>query len=56
MAVVIQDFEVIAAPPPASQQPSAQASPPVRMPGPTPGDIARVIEHQKERAERVRAH
>jgi hypothetical protein len=54
VAVVINDFEILAdpAPPPADQQ----SPPPAPAPPPTPRDLERVLDRYCARAERVRAH
>ncbi len=55
MAVVIHDFEVVAEPPP----PPTTAPPPEGEPAigaPAPHDIERVMQRERERAARVRAH
>ena len=57
MAVVINEFEVIAAPPPATDSASKgseKAEPPPTPP--TMHDIAQIVRRHAERAERVRAH
>lgn len=55
MAVVINDFEVVPAEPPRSQNTAAQpsASNPAQ---PSPQAVERVVEHQISRSERVWAH
>jgi hypothetical protein len=57
MAVVINEFEVIAAPSPATESaakgPEKAEAPPA---APTMHDIAQVMRRLAERAERVRAH
>ncbi len=57
MPVVINEFEVVAEPPPASQ--STGPKPPGTAPSaptPTPHDIERIVRRQIERCARVRAH
>ncbi|MBO0780142.1 MAG: hypothetical protein J2P37_15060 [Ktedonobacteraceae bacterium] len=58
MPVIINEFEVITAPPSAKQgadqKPAAANS--AGAPGPTAHDIEQVVRHQKERCARVRAH
>ena len=54
MPVVINEFEVVADPPPPPADGKPVAAPPV--PPPTPNDLAAVARHAEERAERVRAH
>ena len=58
MAIVINEFEVVAEPPPTGQ-PGGTIPPTTGLPqttGPTPHDIERVVRRQKERCARVRAH
>jgi hypothetical protein len=52
MPIVIHEFEVVAAPPPA-REPAAPAPAPAG--GPSPHDIVRIVRHEAERLERVRA-
>lgn len=57
MAVVINEFEVV--PQPTQNQPAASAAAPSTATppmGPTAQDIERIIQHQRERLARVRAH
>jgi hypothetical protein len=57
MAVVINEFEVVAAPPPATASPPKGPAQPARPPASsTTHDIASVLRRQADRAERVRAH
>jgi hypothetical protein len=54
MAVVINEFEVVAeAPPPATTAQGTEATPPAQ---PTPRDVERMMRHRIERALRVLAH
>lgn len=59
MAVIINDFEVVSDEGESQQRSasaeSAQASVSAQ-PAPTPHDIERILEHQRERMERVWAH
>ena len=54
MAVVINEFEVVPAPP--EMGPSDQGGDRPPATGPTPREIERVIERATARARRVRAH
>jgi len=57
MAVVINEFEVVAAPPPATATPKKAPAKPERPPGSsTAHDIASALQRQADRGERVRAH
>jgi hypothetical protein len=57
MAVVINEFEVVAAPPPATATPTKVPAKPERPPGSsTAHDIASALQRQADRGERVRAH
>lgn len=53
MAVVINEFEVVPAPPPAAATVSAAPAPP---PGLSARDIETILQRLHERAVRVRAH
>jgi hypothetical protein len=55
MTVIINDFEIVAQPPP--QPPADTAEPSVAAPQPswTPADIERVMRRHRERLARVRA-
>jgi hypothetical protein len=56
MAVVINDFEVLAEePPPAAEASAAAGAHDAAPPAPTPQEIELVLRRQHERAERVRA-
>ena len=56
MAVVINEFEVVAAPPPATATPAKAAAKPERLPASsTAHDIASALQRQADRGERVRA-
>lgn len=55
MSVVINDFEVVAEPPPDSGNAPAEGAP-AASPGPTPQDIRDIVRQQAERMARVRAH
>lgn len=52
MAVVINDFEVIAQPPAPAPRPDATSAPPA----PAPSDIEKIVQREMERAARVWAH
>ncbi len=54
MPVVINEFEVVAAPQPAAEAAPAEAAP--ANPSPTPYEIERVVERQMERLARIWAH
>jgi hypothetical protein len=57
MAVVINEFEVVAAPPPATASPPKGPPKPERPPASsTTHDIASVLQRQADRGERLRAH
>ena len=55
MAVVINDFEVLAEGAPPAAEPEADRPAPPRAAAPTPQEIELVSRRQRERAERVRA-
>jgi hypothetical protein len=62
MAVVINDFEVVAEPAPggagshsASSEQKGEGGGGSGAPGPTPNDLRRVLRREMERVERVRA-
>ena len=57
MPVIINDFEIIAEPPPAPQvagpgQPTAE---PAQPPALHPEDVVRIARHEQQRRERLRA-
>lgn len=57
MAVVIDEFEVVAEPPPQSlSRGEAESTAPAQSDALTPQDIERITERQLERLARVRAH
>ena len=57
MAVVIDDFEVIAEPPPQNvSRGEAEANAPAPNNALTPDEIERITERQAERFARIRAH
>ena len=57
MAVVINEFEVVAEPTPASKPTGTlQPGTPQPVPPSTPHDIERIVRRQRERFARVRAH
>lgn len=56
MAVVINEFEVVAEAPAAPEGGGPAASPPAPAGPSTPYDIATIVRHQHERLARVRAH
>ena len=54
MAVVVNDFEVVAEPAPGSDAPAEEGAQ-AQSPGPTPHELELVYRRQEERAARVRA-
>jgi hypothetical protein len=53
VAVVINDFEVVAEPPPPDQAVDVKVEPPTP---PTPHDLENILRRQQERTSRLRAH
>ena len=54
MAVVINEFEIVAEPPPPAQPAAAEA--PAPRPGLAAQEVERLLRHEEERALRVWAH